>query len=59
MIHGIIDFILTRGLGGSTEFERYCTNVQSSNGSGLLTPDEARKDYQAMLHSRIFDTVVL
>jgi len=52
MIHGILDFILTRGLGGSTEFERYCTNVQSSNGSGLLTPDEARKDYQAMLHSR-------
>ena len=58
MIHGIIDFILTRGLGGSTEFERYCTNVQISNASGLLTPDEARKDYQAMLHNRIFDTAL-
>ena len=58
MIHGIIDFILTRGLGGSTEFERYCTNVQNSNMLGLLTPDEARKDYQAMLHSRMFDTVI-
>ena len=58
MIHRIIDFIFTRGLGGSTEFERYCTNVQNSNAPGLLTPDEARKDYQAMLHSRMFDTVI-
>ena len=58
MIHGIIDFILTLGLGRSTEFERYCTNVQSSNVSGLITPDEVRRDYQAMLHSRLCDSVV-
>ena len=56
MIHGVIDFIFNRGLGGSTAFERYCTNVQNSNGSGLLTPDEARKDYQAMLHSQLAET---
>ena len=53
MIHGVIDFIL----GGSTAFERYSANVRSSNVSGLLTADEARKDFQAMQYNRMLYTL--
>ena len=40
------------GIGGSTGFETYLTNLQQQYGASGPREAEARKDYQAILRSR-------